>query len=73
MIRSFYKPVFVRSLQRLIPEVQAGDLIPIHAGIRTQTLVNDGKLVDNFLIVKDQIRNFELLTSSLLCFKSIML
>ncbi len=54
MIRSFYKTMFVRSLQRLIPEVQAGDLIPIHAGIRTQALINDGKLVDDFFIVKDQ-------------------
>ncbi len=58
MIRSFYKPVFVRSLQRLIPEVQAGDLIPIHAGIRTQALINDGKLVNDFLIVKDQNKEF---------------
>jgi L-2-hydroxyglutarate oxidase len=47
MIRSFYKAVFVRSLQRLIPEVQADDLIPIHAGVRAQALINDGKLVDD--------------------------
>jgi len=54
MIRSFYKAAFVRSLQRLIPEVQADDLIPTHAGVRAQALMNDGKLVDDFLIVKGQ-------------------
>lgn len=51
MIRSFSKAAFVRSLQRLIPEVQATDLIPTHAGVRAQALMSDGKLVDDFLIV----------------------
>lgn len=54
MIRSFNKAAFVRSLQRLIPEVQASDLIPTHAGVRAQALMNDGKLVDDFLIVKSR-------------------
>jgi L-2-hydroxyglutarate oxidase len=54
MVRSFYKAAFVRSLQRLIPEVQADDLIPTHAGVRAQALMNDGKLVDDFLIVKSE-------------------
>lgn len=52
MIRSFSKAAFVRSLQRLIPEVQADDLIPTHAGVRAQALRNNGKLVDDFLIVE---------------------
>lgn len=51
MIRSFSKAAFVRSLQELIPEVQAEDLIPTHSGVRAQALMNDGKLVDDFLIV----------------------
>lgn len=51
VIRSFSKAAFVRSLQRLIPEVQADDLIPTHAGVRAQALMDDGKLVDDFLIV----------------------
>jgi L-2-hydroxyglutarate oxidase len=38
----------------LIPEVQSNDLIPTHAGVRAQALTNDGKLVDDFLIVKNQ-------------------
>ena len=52
MIRSFSKASFVRSLQRLIPEVQADDLIPAQAGVRAQALMNDGTLVDDFLIIK---------------------
>ena len=54
MIRSFSKAAFVRSLQKLIPEVQAEDLVPCHAGVRAQALMKDGKLVDDFLIVEGQ-------------------
>lgn len=52
IIRSFSKAAFVKSLQRLIPEVEAKDLIPTHAGVRAQALANDGKLVDDFLLIK---------------------
>jgi len=52
IIRSFSKAAFVRSLQKLIPEVQAEDIVPTHAGVRAQALMNDGKLVDDFLIVQ---------------------
>jgi L-2-hydroxyglutarate oxidase len=51
MVRSFSKGAFVRSLQRLIPEVQARDLKPAAAGVRAQALLPDGKLVDDFLIL----------------------
>jgi (S)-2-hydroxyglutarate dehydrogenase len=54
IIRSFSKAAFVRSLQKLIPEVQAEDLVPCHAGVRAQALMNDGKLVDDFLIVEGE-------------------
>jgi (S)-2-hydroxyglutarate dehydrogenase len=54
IIRSFSKAAFVRSLQQLIPEVQASDLVPCHAGVRAQALMNDGKLVDDFLIIHGQ-------------------
>jgi L-2-hydroxyglutarate oxidase len=50
--RSLSKGAFVRSLQQLIPEVQAADLIPCSAGIRAQALTQEGKLVDDFLIVR---------------------
>jgi L-2-hydroxyglutarate oxidase len=51
MLRSVSKAAFVRSLQRLIPEVQADDIVPAHAGVRAQALRNDGALVDDFMIV----------------------
>ncbi|MBD2091132.1 L-2-hydroxyglutarate oxidase [Microcoleus sp. FACHB-1515] len=54
MIRSLSKAAFVRSLQRLIPAVQSKDLIPTHAGVRAQALMNDGRLVDDFLIVEGE-------------------
>jgi (S)-2-hydroxyglutarate dehydrogenase len=49
--RSMSKKAFVRSLQRLIPEVTEADLVPTHAGVRAQALMPDGNLVDDFLIV----------------------
>lgn len=54
MRRSMSKALFVRSLQRLIPEVQAADLVPCKAGVRAQALMPDGKLVDDFLILRER-------------------
>jgi L-2-hydroxyglutarate oxidase len=51
IVRSVSKAAFVRSLQRLIPEVQSEDVVPSHAGVRAQALRNDGALVDDFMIV----------------------
>ncbi len=52
MYRSLVKDAFVRSLQRLIPEIKAADLVPCKAGVRAQALLGDGKLVDDFLLVR---------------------
>jgi L-2-hydroxyglutarate oxidase len=49
--RSFSKAAFVRSLQKLIPEIQEEDLVPSRAGVRAQALRRDGGLVDDFLII----------------------
>jgi (S)-2-hydroxyglutarate dehydrogenase len=51
MVRSVSKRAFVKSLQKLIPEVTEDDLVPAHSGVRAQALMPDGKLVDDFLIV----------------------
>jgi L-2-hydroxyglutarate oxidase len=48
--RSFSKKAFVRALQRLVPEIQAGDLVPGGAGVRAQALEANGFLVDDFRI-----------------------
>ncbi|MGH8654759.1 MAG: L-2-hydroxyglutarate oxidase [Gammaproteobacteria bacterium] len=52
MWRSLSKKAFTRSLQKLIPEVQEEDIIPTDAGVRAQALMIDGRLVDDFLIVR---------------------
>lgn len=52
MIRSLSKKAFVSSLQKLIPDVQADDLVPSAAGVRAQALTRDGGLVDDFLLVQ---------------------
>ena len=52
MVRSFSKGAFVRSLQRLIPEVTGEDLQPAHAGVRAQALMHDGTLMDDFVILR---------------------
>ncbi len=49
--RSFSKSAFVRSLQRLVPEVRDEDLIPGGSGVRAQALRRDGTLVDDFQFV----------------------
>jgi L-2-hydroxyglutarate oxidase len=50
--RSFSKKAFVRSLQKLVPEICEEDLVPSAAGVRAQALRPDGALVDDFLIVR---------------------
>lgn len=52
MVRSVSKRAFVSSLRQLIPDVAEEDLIPTQSGVRAQALMPDGKLVDDFLIVK---------------------
>ncbi|MFQ3544336.1 L-2-hydroxyglutarate oxidase [Halobacillus rhizosphaerae] len=52
IVRSFHKKTFVKSLQRLVPELEAKDVIPTHAGVRAQAMLKDGKLVDDFYIIR---------------------
>jgi (S)-2-hydroxyglutarate dehydrogenase len=48
--RSFSKAAFVRALQRLLPDLRAGDLLPSGAGVRAQAIDPFGSLVDDFSI-----------------------
>lgn len=50
--RSFFKPLFVKSLQKLIPEITGKHLKSCPAGVRAQALEPDGFLVDDFRIVE---------------------
>jgi (S)-2-hydroxyglutarate dehydrogenase len=48
--RSLSKPLFARSLARLVPEITEADLVPSEAGVRAQAILPSGELVDDFLI-----------------------
>ena len=49
--RSLSKRLFLHSLQRLVPELRAADLVAAPAGVRAQAVSPDGTLVDDFLLV----------------------
>ena len=46
--RSFRKSVFVKDLQKMIPEINSTDLISGGAGVRAQAIGFDGELIDDF-------------------------
>lgn len=48
--RSFIKNEFLKSLQRLVPEIKKEDIIASPCGIRAQALGIDGNLIDDFII-----------------------
>ena len=52
--RSLRKPAFVRDLQRLVPEVEAADLVPGGSGVRAQAVAPDGSLLDDFLFERSE-------------------
>ena len=54
MYRSFSKAAFTKALQKLLPEVQEGDLVEGGSGVRAQACDRTGGLVDDFLILEDK-------------------
>jgi (S)-2-hydroxyglutarate dehydrogenase len=48
MHRAVSKASFVTGLQRLVPEIQAEDLVPGGSGVRAQAITRSGALVDDF-------------------------
>ncbi len=52
MHRSYVKSVFVRDLQRLVPEIRAEDLAPGGSGVRAQAVARNGALLDDFHIIQ---------------------
>lgn len=49
--RSWSKPAFVKSLQKMIPELQESDLAPGGSGVRAQAVDKNGNLLDDFYFV----------------------
>ncbi len=53
MWRSLSKAAFVRALQRLVPDIRSENLDPAPAGVRAQAVGRDGKMIDDFQILRD--------------------
>ncbi|WP_374174041.1 L-2-hydroxyglutarate oxidase [Flavobacterium tructae] len=54
MYRSYSKVAFTKALQKLIPEIQKGDLESGNAGVRAQACNRLGDLSDDFLIFENK-------------------
>ena len=52
--RSLSKAAFVKALQHLVPEIRADHLKSAPAGVRAQALGVDGKLLDDFVILRHE-------------------
>ena len=52
MHRSYRKGVFLRDLQRLLPDIREADLAPGGSGVRAQAVARDGTLLDDFNIIR---------------------
>ena len=50
--RSYSKKLFVRDLQRLVPDIQDTDLAPGGAGVRAQAVSRNGAVLDDFRIIQ---------------------
>jgi L-2-hydroxyglutarate oxidase len=50
--RSYNKRVFLRDLQRLLPEIKDSDLAGGGSGVRAQAVAKDGSLLDDFSIIQ---------------------
>jgi len=48
--RAFSKTLFLKTLQRLVPSLEAADLKPGRAGVRAMALGPDGEMIDDFKI-----------------------
>jgi L-2-hydroxyglutarate oxidase LhgO len=51
--RSLSKTLFVKSLQRLMPEIRSSDLVPGGSGVRAQAVDQQGRLIDDFRILAE--------------------
>jgi L-2-hydroxyglutarate oxidase len=49
--RSFSRELFARSLQRLVPEITAADLVTGGSGVRAQLIAPEGEIVQDFQLI----------------------
>lgn len=48
LARDLYKPMFLASVRKYVPDLQLRDLLPGPSGVRAQALDRDGNLLDDF-------------------------
>jgi L-2-hydroxyglutarate oxidase len=48
LVRSGSVRAFTKAVQKMMPAIQTGDLLPARAGVRAQAVDKDGKLVEDF-------------------------
>ena len=53
VVRSLSERRFLAELQRLVPDLRAEHLQPAPSGVRAQAVLDDGTLVDDFLLVSE--------------------
>jgi len=53
MYRSLSKKAFVKDLQELIPSICEDDLVPGGSGVRAQLVTPEGKMADDFSLMKE--------------------
>lgn len=53
MVRSRSRRLYAAAARKLIPEVQAADLVRGGSGIRAQAVASDGRLADDFVIIEN--------------------
>ena len=54
MVRSFSKKAMVKMIRKYLPELESDDLVPAPAGVRAQALAKDGRLLDDFVILRSE-------------------
>src|SRR5437016_4167760 len=62
LTRSLSKQAFVRALQRLVPNLRAGDVVPAGSGVRAQAVDRSGQLIGDFRIAEGK-RSLHLLNA----------
>ena len=52
--RAFSKSLFLKELKKMIPSLEANDIIKGRSGVRAMALGSDGEVIDDFRIVKNK-------------------
>jgi L-2-hydroxyglutarate oxidase len=52
--RAWSKNLFLKALQKLIPDLKAEDIVRSRSGVRAMTLKPDGEMVDDFLFLQNE-------------------